>query len=83
MLGLDSSKTKAIQRVGRTIRFEEGKKAEIFNLILNNTVELSWFANSHKGLDFTILDEERLEQVLRGEDPKPYNKKIKQFMYRF
>lgn len=83
MLGLDSSKTKAIQRVGRTIRFEEGKKAEVFNLILNNTVELSWFANSHQGLDFTILDEERLDQVLRGEDPKPYNKKVKQFMYRF
>lgn len=82
-LGIDSSKTKAIQKTGRVIRFEEGKKAEVFNIIINDTVELSWFANSHKGLDFKIIDEEGLEKVLKGEEPKPYKKKIKQFMFRF
>lgn len=82
-LGIDSSKTKAIQKTGRVIRFEEGKRAEVFNIIINDTVELSWFANSHKGLDFKIIDEEGLKKVLNGEEPKPYKKKIKQFMFRF
>ena len=39
------------------------------NIIINDTVELSWFANSHKGLDFKIIDEEGLEKVLKGEEP--------------
>ena len=30
-LGLDSSEIKAVQKLGRVIRFEEGKEAEMFN----------------------------------------------------
>ena len=43
ILGLDSAKLKAVQRVGRVIRYESGKQAEIFNLIINKTVETKWF----------------------------------------
>ena len=43
MLGVDSSKIKATQRVGRVCRAEgDWKKAEIFNLIINDTAELAW-----------------------------------------
>lgn len=83
ILGLDSAKNKAIQRVGRVCRFEPGKQAEIFNIVLDNTVENTWFENSHKGSDYITIDEEGLDAVLRGEDPKPYKKKLKEFMFRF
>lgn len=80
---MDSSKTKSIQRTGRVLRKQEGKKAEIFNIIIKDTVELTWFQKSHSSLNYTIIDEEGLEQVLRGETPKPYKKPLKQLMFRF
>lgn len=81
--GLDSSSIKAVQRVGRVCRFEEGKQAEIFNLIIADTVETEWFRKSHAKTDFITIDEAGLDAVLRGEDPKPYKKKIKDFTFRF
>lgn len=83
ILGLDSSETKAVQRRGRCIRFEEGKVAEIFNLIIADTVESKWFADSHKNSPYTIIDEAGLDAVLRGEEPKPYTRKIKDFTFRY
>jgi len=83
ILGLDSSKTKAVQRRGRVIRVEEGKTAEIFNLVINSTVELEWFKNSHKGDSYITIDEKGLDQVLRGEEPDAYVKPIKRFNFRF
>lgn len=80
---MDSSKTKIIQRIGRCIRFQEGKQAEIFTLVIDSTVETKWFENSHGSLDYITIDEEGLEQVLKGEDPKPYKKKIQPYMFRF
>lgn len=83
IIGTDSSKIRAIQRLGRTCRFEEGKTAEIFNIIINDTVELSWFANSHKNSQFITIDEDGLDAVLRYEEPKPYFKRIKNFQFRY
>lgn len=83
MIGIDSAKIKAIQRLGRTIRLSEGKKAEIFNIIINGTVETSWLEKSHSGMDYVTVDESGLEQVLRGEEPKLYKKPIKKLMFRF
>lgn len=83
ILGLDSSKTKATQRRGRAIRFESGKKAEIFNIVLDSTVELEWFKKSHQGDSYKIIDEEGLEKVLRGEDPGEYNKSLARFNFRY
>ena len=39
ILGLDSSQIKATQRTGRVIRFEDNKNAEIFNIVINHSVE--------------------------------------------
>jgi ERCC4-related helicase len=83
ILGLDSSKTKATQRRGRAIRFEEGKNAEIFNIVINNTVECEWFKNSHKGDKYITIDEKGLEQVLKGEEPTEYKKPIQRFTFRY
>ena len=83
VLGTDSGKTKARQRLGRVIRMEEGKQAEMFYIILDNTVESKWFVESHKGQSYTIIDEQGLNDVLAGKEPKPYVKKIKDFTFRF
>lgn len=83
IIGTDSSPIKAVQRLGRTIRFEEGKVAEIFNIIINQTVETKWFQSSHAKQPYITIDEEGLDDVLRGEEPKPYVRKIKDFTFRY
>ena len=84
ILGFDSSETKARQRRGRTVRKEGDKQAEIFYLVINDTQELSWFKNSHKSdSDYLTIDEQGLEQVLNGQTPELYNKKLAQFTFRF
>lgn len=83
MLGIDSSEIKSTQRRGRCIRFEEGKQAEIFNLIIKDSVEQEWFKKSHQNSSYITIDEQGLEEVLAGREPKPYAKKIKDFQFRF
>lgn len=39
ILNTDSSKISKTQAVGRVIRFEPGKQAEVFTLVINNSVE--------------------------------------------
>lgn len=83
ILGLDSSETKSVQRRGRAIRKEGDKLAEIFNIVIDQTVETKWFSNSHKNSPFITVDEEGLDAVLAGEEPKPYVKRIKDFTFRY
>lgn len=83
MLGIDSSKIKAVQRIGRVIRKEGDKQAEIFNLIINDTVETSWFAKAHPDKIYTTIDENGLMDVLEYKEPKLYRKKIKDFQFRY
>ena len=83
ILGLDSSEIKAVQRRGRCIRFEEGKTAEIFNLVIDQTVECEWFRKGHPNGDYITIDEDGLNDVLAGKEPKPYVKKIKNFQFRY
>ena len=84
ILGTDSSETKARQRRGRVIRKYGDKEAEIFYIIINNTIENKWYKNSHKNdTDYLTIDEHGLEQVLKGENPDLYNKKIKEFVFRY
>lgn len=66
ILYTNSSKIRKTQVLGRSIRFEEGKTAEIFTLILRGTQEVTWFANSRTAKVITI-NEEQLDQVLAGE----------------
>lgn len=83
ILGLDSSKTKSVQRRGRAIRKEGDKLAEIFNIVIDQTVETKWFSTSHEGSPFITIDEEGLNAVLAGKEPKPYIKRIKDFTFRY
>ena len=83
ILGLDSSETKATQKRGRVIRKENDKVAEIFNIVINDTVELKWFSNSHANQPYITIDEDGLNDVLQGKEPKPYVKKIKDFTFRY
>ncbi len=83
ILGLDSSEIKAVQRRGRCIRFEKDKTAEIFNLVIDSTVELEWFRKGHPNNDYITIDEQGLKDVLAGKEPQPYRKTLKQFQFRF
>ena len=69
ILHTDSSKIRKGQRLGRSIRFKEGKTAEIFTLIIAGTQETKWLANS-KVSKVTTITEEQLDKVLAGEDIK-------------
>jgi len=85
ILGLDSSERRATQTRGRVIRkTTTNKQAEIFNIVIKDTQETKWFDLSHKKTkDYITIDEKGLEQVLRGEQPEPYKKKIGEILFRF
>lgn len=84
MLGVNSSETKAVQTRGRVIRKEGNKQAEFFTLVINDSVELKWWENSHKkDTDIIKIDVDNLLKMLQGEPWEPYRKKLKDFTYRF
>ena len=84
ILGTDSSETKARQRRGRTVRKEGNKIAEVFYIVIRNTTEEKWVKNNHKtDSNYITIDENGLEQVLRGEVPDLYRPKLGQIMFRF
>ena len=84
ILGTDSSETKARQRRGRTVRKEEDKIAEVFYLVIKDTVESKWVKNNHKtDKNYITIDEHGLDQVLRGESPELYKPKIGELVFRF
>ena len=64
-------------------RKENDKQAEVFYLIINNTVETKWFSTAHQNQPYITIDEEGLNDVLAGKEPKPYVKKIKDFTFRY
>ena len=83
MLGYDSSKTKKAQKLGRIIRFLEGKEeAKLFTLVLRGTVEEKWFTNSSTN-EYTTIDEEGLDKLLAGEKFTPKKEKETQMTFRF
>ncbi len=84
ILGTDSSETKARQRRGRAVRKEGNKIAEIFYIVIKNTVEEKWVRNNHKtDQNYITIDENGLEQVLKGEQPELYKAPIKELKFRF
>ena len=84
VLGTDSSETKARQRRGRAVRKEENKVAEIFYIVIKGTTEEKWVQNNHKtDKNYTVIDEEGLEYVLRGEQPPKITQKPRELMFRF
>lgn len=83
ILGLDSSKIRKTQRIGRVARKEGDKHAEIFTLVIDQTVECDWFRKSNNSDNVITIDEQGLNDVLSGRTPKPYTKKIKDFTFRY
>ena len=83
VMGVDSSATKAIQSTGRVVRKEGSKYAEMFTLVMENTVEQEWFKKSHPKGDYVTIDVENLLLMLKGESWSPYKKKIQNYTYRF
>ena len=67
ILYTNSSKIRKTQVLGRSIRFEEGKVAEIFTLVLKGTQEVTWLANSKTSRVINI-NEDQLDRVLAGEN---------------
>lgn len=66
MLGFTSSKISHTQRVGRCIRFEQGKIAEFFTLVIKGTVEEQWIRKASEEMDFIEINESELDLVLQG-----------------
>ena len=84
ILGTDSSETKARQRRGRTVRKEGDKIAEVFYIVIRNTTEEKWVKNNHKtDKNYITVDEQGLEQILKGEQPDLYRPKLGEIMFRF
>ena len=83
MLGVNSSKTKAVQTLGRVIRLSKDKTAEFFTLVINDTVETKWMQNSRINKNFESIDVENLRKVLKGEPYEKYKRKLKNFTFRF
>lgn len=84
MLGIDSSKTKALQSLGRICRLSKGKLgAEFFTLVINNTVETKWMQNAKADSKIEIIDVANLYKVLRGEPYELYNRKLNNYTFRF
>lgn len=83
ILGQDSSSTRAIQQVGRAVRIEGDKTSEIFNIVINDTVELKWFENSHKNRPYIKIDVDNLQKVLNYEQFDTYKRPSTYFTYRY
>ena len=83
VLGTDSSEIKAKQRLGRVTRLYGNKQAEFFYLVIKDTVEEKWVKTSHKNSKYIIIDEQGLDQVLRGETPNEVKNKPRELMFRF
>jgi len=68
----------------RTVRKEGSKLAEVFYIVIKNTIEEKWIKNNHKtDKNYITIDEQGLEQVLRGEQPNRYTQKLGEIMFRF
>lgn len=53
---------------GRVIRKEEDKIAEVFTLVIKDTIEERWFENSSQFSDYIEITEEELDLVLNNSD---------------
>lgn len=63
-LTCNSSQITCLQSRGRVIRFEEGKVAEFFTLVIANSVEEVWFNNSNRNQQYITITEKQLDTVL-------------------
>lgn len=59
-----SSSIDAIQRLGRSCRYQDNKTAEVFVLVLKGTNEDQWFNKASKGLSYQTIQEHELDTLL-------------------
>jgi len=80
-----SSQTQKTQRIGRVIRFEKNKKAEIFTLVIKGTMEEGWFNTSTAGNNYIEITESELDEVLSGHVSTNLEQEAKEvgIMFRF
>lgn len=83
ILSGDSSTITKRQRLGRAIRAEGDKIAEMFHFCIKGTVEEEWFRKSNKGLAYTDLDETQLINFLDSGEIKVKKHKDSKFLFRF
>lgn len=82
-LAVDSSKITSQQKRGRICRFELGKEAELFIIVLRGTQEYHWAQNSATS-EYITINEEQLDKVLAGEEIQTReHKNIINTKYRF
>lgn len=53
---------------GRIIRYEEGKEAEIFTLVIKGTNEEAWYSTSTAGKNYIEISLSELDDILAGGD---------------
>ena len=83
MLGVNSSKTKQVQTLGRILRLAEGKQAEFFTIIIRDTAETEWMSRSRSSKNYEIIDEEALDHILNNEPYDTYKRKLQKLNFRF
>ena len=54
--------------MGRAIRYEENKEAEIFTLVIKGSMEENWFQNSSSGKSYIEITEDELDEILKGNE---------------
>ena len=79
----DSSSITKRQRMGRSIRKEGDKIAEIWHLVIRGTVEEEWYRKSSGGLKATTIDEQQLDDFLVNGTHSDKTHKENKFMFRF
>ena len=79
----DSSKLTKTQKTGRIIRFSPNKEAELFTLVLNNTVDDEWFKRSNTNTDYIVINETELMNVLNNKPYSELKEKTTNLMFRF
>lgn len=67
ILSNSSSSIQKTQRIGRIIRYEDGKHAEMFTLVIKGTMEEGWHSTSTSGKQYIEINEQELEEILKGE----------------
>ena len=85
ILSNTSSATQKTQRIGRIIRYEEGKEAEIFTLVIKGTNEEGWYTTSTAGKNYIEITEEELDDILLGKESENIEQEGKEVgqMFRF
>ena len=68
-------------KCGRAIRWEQGKQAEVFMLVLRGTVEENWAKKAAENQSIIEINEDELNKVLNNENLDKEAKKQEVFKY--